>query len=112
MTTRVAALKRNRENNEFALSIRGKILSRVWAVYCVCRVFSASVHVTLFVPPFSLTHPPLPVHNEFAISTAIHGRESVFLWGYYRAHFRLLGFTITGCVWEAKHRRAIVIEAD
>lgn len=43
MTTRVAVLKRNRENNGFALSIRGKILSRVWAVYCVCRVFSASV---------------------------------------------------------------------
>lgn len=47
MTTRVAALKRNREDTEFALSIRGKILSRIWAVYCVCRVFSASVQVTL-----------------------------------------------------------------
>lgn len=73
MTTRVTALKRNRENNEFALSIRGKILSRVWAVYCVCRVFSASARVTLVVPRFSLMHPSLPVRNEFAISTAIHG---------------------------------------
>ncbi|KAF8550656.1 hypothetical protein OG21DRAFT_1598765 [Imleria badia] len=53
MTTRVAALKRNRENSEFALSIRGIILSRVWAVYCVCRVFSASARsvMNLLSPP-------------------------------------------------------------
>ena len=81
MTTRVAALKRNRENNEFALSIRGKILSRVWAVYCVCRVFSASARVTLLVPPFPLTLSSLPVRDELAISTAIiHRRQDVFLW--------------------------------
>lgn len=52
MTTRVVALKRTRKDTEFALSIRGKIFSRVWAVYCVCRLFSASVHVTLLVLPF------------------------------------------------------------
>ncbi|KAG9311113.1 Abscisic acid G-protein coupled receptor-domain-containing protein [Chiua virens] len=46
MTTRVAALKRHHDDTQYALSIRGKILSRVWAVYCVCRVFSASTHTT------------------------------------------------------------------
>ncbi|KAG6374112.1 G protein-coupled receptor 89 [Boletus reticuloceps] len=51
MTARVVALKRNREHNEFALSLRGKILSRVWAVYCVCRVFSSLMN--LIFPPLS-----------------------------------------------------------
>ncbi|KAF8130182.1 Abscisic acid G-protein coupled receptor-domain-containing protein [Boletus edulis] len=48
MSARVATLKRNRENNEFALSLRGKILSRVWAVYCVCRSL-----MNLIFPPLS-----------------------------------------------------------
>ncbi|KAN0080123.1 Abscisic acid G-protein coupled receptor domain containing protein [Tylopilus felleus] len=49
MTTRVASLKRNRENNTFALSVRGKIFSRAWAAYCVCRVCSSVIN--LLSPP-------------------------------------------------------------
>lgn len=64
MTTRVAALKRNRENTEYALSFRGKILSRIWAVYCACRVFSASDHMTLLLlPVHSYTCPCQSVMN-------------------------------------------------
>ncbi|KAF8841059.1 hypothetical protein BDN67DRAFT_1002595 [Paxillus ammoniavirescens] len=51
MTTRVAVLKRNRENVEFAESFRGRILSRTWAVYCVCRVCSSVIN--LLSPPSS-----------------------------------------------------------
>ncbi|KAH7882056.1 Abscisic acid G-protein coupled receptor-domain-containing protein [Phlebopus sp. FC_14] len=49
MTTRVAVMKRNRETAEFAQSIRGKMWSRTWAVYCACRVFSSVVN--LLSPP-------------------------------------------------------------
>ncbi|KAF9239455.1 Abscisic acid G-protein coupled receptor-domain-containing protein, partial [Melanogaster broomeanus] len=51
MTTRVAALKRNRENAEFAESLRGRVLSRTWAVYCLCRVCSSVIN--LLSPPSS-----------------------------------------------------------
>ncbi|KIJ61204.1 hypothetical protein HYDPIDRAFT_31508 [Hydnomerulius pinastri MD-312] len=45
MTMRVAALKRNRETAEFAESFRGRVLSRTWAVYCVCRVCSSVINL-------------------------------------------------------------------
>lgn len=71
MTTRVAALQRDRESSEFALSIRGIILSRVWAIYCACRVFSASAHVLFTCAVNSLIHMSLSVRHEFAIPTVV-----------------------------------------
>ncbi|KIJ18097.1 hypothetical protein PAXINDRAFT_110556 [Paxillus involutus ATCC 200175] len=56
MTTRVSVLKRNRENAEFAESFRGRILSRAWAVYCVCRVCSSVIN--LLSPPSSTNESP------------------------------------------------------
>ncbi|KAF9228148.1 hypothetical protein BS17DRAFT_692291, partial [Gyrodon lividus] len=48
MTTRVAMLKRNAE---FAETFCIKILSRTWAVYCVCRICSSVIN--LLSPPLS-----------------------------------------------------------
>ncbi|KIK98272.1 hypothetical protein PAXRUDRAFT_824019 [Paxillus rubicundulus Ve08.2h10] len=53
MTARVAVLKRNRENAEFADSCRGRILSRTWALYCVCRACSSVINL---LSPLSSTN--------------------------------------------------------
>ncbi|EIW76593.1 hypothetical protein CONPUDRAFT_92600 [Coniophora puteana RWD-64-598 SS2] len=45
MVSRVQHLKQAREAAAYAQSLRGRLLSRAWAVYCACRVCSSLINI-------------------------------------------------------------------
>ncbi|KAI6113589.1 Abscisic acid G-protein coupled receptor-domain-containing protein [Pisolithus croceorrhizus] len=72
MASRIATLKRHRETAEFSESFRGKWLSRIWAMYCVCRVCSViSDAFHLISSAIDLLSPPSPTTGSSSYGDVI-----------------------------------------